>query len=244
MVFIPFGPLTINSIQALIPLKWVALFTFLQMISLLSFYSNLISNDFFWCFLAVLVYVLITMPVYMKITKKDILNNDEEYKTLNFSNLFRKCAHAVFSDYRISLVSKVPLALQVLAGGSLLYGVFGADWILHALAGFGIGVLAMKAYTISVDYYGYSRLITYFRLSRFQFFRVERKTNSAEFVLFSIVIVALLWELFEKSVYFISPINVFRVGWESLLNTFGDVLFATVFAMIAWHILNHKLKRA
>lgn len=242
VVFIPFSPLAINVFHALMPLKWVALFTVLQTISIISFYTNFIANDFFWCFLAVCVYVLLVMPVYMKIAKKSSINGDGNHKELIFSNLFRKCSQAVFSDYRFSLLSKIPLTLQVLAGGSLLYGVFGADWILHALAGFGIGVIAFKAYTIGVGCYGYSRLAAYFGLDRFRTFKVERKKASAEFTLFSVIVIALLWEAFERTVYFISPVNVFRVGWESPLNIFGDIFFAVVGAMIAWYLLNRKLK--
>jgi hypothetical protein len=241
VAFIPFAPLAVKAFHTLMPLKWVGLFTVLQTISLLSFYSNFIANDFFWCLSAVCVYILIAMPVYMKIAKKVVVNN-EGHQELVFTNLFRKCAQAVFSDYRISLLSKIPLALQVLAGGSLLYGVFGADWILHALAGFGIGILALKAYTIGVGYYGYSRLASYFRISRFHTFKAERKTASAEFTLFSIVVIALVWEVLERTVHYISPVNVFRFGGESLWNTCGDIFFAVIAGMIAWYLFTHKLK--
>lgn len=244
IAFIPFGPFAIKTFHTLMPLKWIALFAVLQTISILSFYSNYISGDFFWCLLAVCTYILIALPVYTKIAaaKKSDGDNERRNQELIFSNLFRKCAQAVFSDYRISLLSKIPLALQVLAGGSLLYGVFGADWILHALAGFGIGVLAMKAYTIGVGYYGYSRLTSYFHVSRFRFFKAERKTASAEFTFFSIVIIAFAWEVLERTVQFISPVNVFRFGGEFLWNSFGDVLFAVIAAMTAWYLFTYKLK--
>ena len=238
--FIPFAPLAIKVFHTLMPLKWIALFTGLQTISLLSFYLNFIANDFSWCLLAVCAYILITVPVYMNSAKNGAVNGEEYHQKLTFSNLFRTCAKAVFSDYRVSLLSKIPLALQVLAGGSLLYGVFGADWILHALAGFGVGALALKAYVTGVGHYGYSRLASYFRLSRFRTFRAERKTASAEFTLFSVIVVAVIWEVFERSVHFISPVNVFRVGEEPLWNTYGDIIFAIFGGMIAWRARYHR----
>ena len=240
--FIPFVPLALNAFHTLMPLKWIALFTILQTISLLSFYINFISNDFFWCLLAVGTYILIALPVYTKIGNKNSINDEGRYKELIFINLFRKCANAIFSDYKTSFLSKIPLALQVLAGGSLLYGVFGADWILHALAGFGIGALATKAYIIGVGHYGYSPLASYFHLNRFRTFKAERKRASAEFALFSIVIIALAWEVLENIVNSISPANVFRFGGEPFWNSFGDVFFAIISAMIAWYLYTHKIK--
>ncbi len=242
VVFIPFGTLAINVLHNVMPFKWVALFTALQILSVLSFYTNLIANDFFWCLLAIGVYVLIVLPVYVRISKKDIIANEAESFGLNLRNLFGVCAKAFFSDYRISLLSKIPLALQVLVGGSLLYGIFGADWILHGLAGFGIGIIAMKAYTISINYYGYNRLASYFHIDKFRTLRYERKYASAEFTLFSVVVIALIWEFFEGSVHYISPVNVFRVGDEPVWNVFGDVFFAVIAAMIAWYLLNRKVK--
>jgi hypothetical protein len=241
VVLIPFGTLAINAFHTVMPFKWVALFTALQIISLLSFYTNFMANDFFWCLLAVCVYFLVVIPVYMKISKRDSITYEAKHELI-FSCLFRKCAQAFFSDYRVSLLSKIPLALQVLAGGSLLYGIFGADWILHGMAGFGIGIIAMKAYTISVNYYGYGRLASYFHISKFPTLRYERKHALVEFTLFSVVIIALLWEFFERSVYYLSPVNIFRIGDESLWNIFGDVFFAVIAAMMAWYLLNHKVK--
>jgi hypothetical protein len=222
------------------PLKWAFLFTGLEAISLLAFYLNFVANDLFWCFLSVCAYILIAIPLYMNSVKIGGVVGEVRPQKLTFSNLFRICATAVFSDYRIALLSRIPLALQVLAGGSLLYEVFGADWILHALAGFGIGSLALKAYVTGVGHYGYSRLASYFHLDRFRTFKAERRNASAEFTLFSIFVVAIVWEIFERTVYFISPINVFRVGWEPLWNICGDISFAAVGGMIAWHILTHK----
>lgn len=244
VAFIPFGPLAINPFRALMPLKWIVLYTILQTICILSFYSNFIANDFFWCFLAVSSYILIVLPVYFKIANKEISIKDKgTVQEVNFSNIFRKCSQAIFSDYKISLLSKIPLALQVLAGGSLLYGVFGADWILHALAGFGIGVLAMKAYTIAVRYYGYDRLASYFNLTGFRILKNERKKASLEFTLFSVIVIAVAWEFLERIVQYISPVNVFRFGGEPLWNSFGDILCAVFAAVLAWYLFSHQLKR-
>jgi hypothetical protein len=242
LAFVPFVPLIVRAFRNLMPLKWVFLFTDLETISLLAFYLNFVANDFFWCFLSICAYILIATPLYININnvKIGVTIGEGHPPNLTFSNLFRTCAKAVFSDYRIALLSRIPLALQVLAGGSLLYEVFGADWILHALAGFGVGALALKAYVTGVRQFSYSRLASYFHLARFRTFQTERKTASAEFTLFSIFVVALVWEVFERGVYFISPVNVFRVGWEPLWNICGDISFAAFGGMIGWYILTHK----
>ena len=239
--FIPFAPLTVRVFYTSMPLKWIGLFIVLETISLLSFYLNFVANDFFWCLLSVCAYILITLPIYMNSFKNNVVNVEGRHRKLTFVNLFRTCANAVFSDYRISLLSKIPLALQVLAGGSLLYEVFGADWILHALAGFGVGAIALKAYVTGVGHYSYSRLASYFHLRRFRTFKAERKTATAEWTLFSTIVVALAWEAFERSVHFISPVNVFRVGSESLWNISGDIFSAAIGGMVAWYLITHKL---
>jgi hypothetical protein len=51
-----------------------------------------------------------------------------------------------------------------------MYNVFGADWVLHALAGFGIGAISLKAYVTGVRYCSYDRLASFFGLSRLKFF--------------------------------------------------------------------------
>lgn len=240
-IFIPFATFITSTFRTLMPFKWLTLFTVLQIISILSFCTNFIAGDFFWCMLAIGVYLILVIPVYMKFWKNNLIIDDSKCQKLVFINLFRKCARAFFSDYRLSLVSKIPLALQVLVGGSLLYGVFGADWIMHGLAGFGIGAIAMKAYTIGVNYYGYGQLASYFHLNRYRL-RNERKYASAEFTVFSVTIIALLWELFENSVYWVSPVNLFRVGSEPAWNVFGDVFFAVIAGMVAWFLLYRKIK--
>jgi hypothetical protein len=129
----------------------------------------------------------------------------------------------------------------MLAGGSFLYGIFGVDWMLHALAGFGIGALSVKAYLTSVRHYGYPQLASYFRLIRFQAFKFERSKAPLEFTLFSIIVVAVGWEVMERSVNFISPNNIFRVGGETPLDIFGDILSGIIGALIAWYIFTHKI---
>lgn len=241
-VFIPFAPLITRTFYALMPLKWISLFISLEILCAISFYLNFIASDFVWCSLAIVTYVMLTTTIYMNGGKNGVVKKARGHQKLIFSNLFRVCAKAAFSDYRVSLVSRIPLVLQVLAGGSLLYAVFGADWIMHFLAGFGIGALALKAYVAGVGYYGYNRLASYFHLDRFRIFRAERKTASAEFTLFSIIVVALLWEVFERTVHFISPMNVLRIGAEPLWNISGDVLSAVAGGMLAWYLLTKRFK--
>jgi hypothetical protein len=241
--FIPFASLALKVFHITIPLKWIALLIGLQTTIVLSFYLNFETSDFFWCFLSIGSYILVTMPFYMKCCNKSVVNVQRSYQEITIENLFRICAKEVFSDYRLSLLSKIPLALQVLVGGSLLYGVFGADWVLHALAGFGIGALALRAYVTVVGHYGYDRSASYFHLDRFQALKIERKRASAEFTLFSIVVVAVAWEVMEGTVHFISPVNVFRVNGEPLWNSCGDLLFAVCGGMIAWYLFTNKLTR-
>lgn len=167
---------------------------------------------------------------------------ERDHHKITFSNLFKTCTNGVFSDYKISLTSKIPLVMQVLGGGSLLYEVFAADWIMHALAGFGVGAIALKAYTVGVNHHGYGCLVSYFRLDRFRAFRVERKTGSAGFTLFSLIVVALAWELFEVIVSLAAPGNIFRIRPEPLWNIIGDIAFAVTGGMAAWYLIKCKLK--
>ncbi len=244
--FIPFAPLTLKVFHSLIPLKWVALFTVLQIIALVSFFLNLIAFDFVWVSFSIWAYITTAMPIY-----RNFLNNSVSHgklitlghnEKLVFSNLFKICAKAVFSDYRVSLLSTIPLSLQVLVGGSFIYDIFGGDWVMHTIAGFGIGSIASKAYVRGVEYCGYSRLASYFRVDKFNSLRTERKYASAEFTLFSLVVIATVWEVLERTVYFISPVNVFRVGMEPLWNIFGDAFVVIIGGMAAWYILAYKRK--
>jgi hypothetical protein len=199
VAFIPFGTILINLFYRSMPLRWVSLASLLKSISLLSIYANITRNDILWSVFGVWAFLTVCTSVYLNLAKAPnpvaIQRNPEK---ITFTNLFKKCSSGVFSDYRIALLAKIPLVIQVLAAGSILYQVFGIDWVMHALAGFGIGAATLKAYKTAVDHYGYSNLASYFRLNRFQIFRVERKTGSLEFTLFGIVVAALIWELVER----------------------------------------------
>ena len=243
IAFIPFGTFLVYLFYQSIPLRWVSLAFLLKSVSLFSIYVNITMNDILWSMFAVWAFLAVCIPVYMNaVNTLDSIRVEKHYDKISFANLFKTCSNDVFSDYRIALLAKIPLTTQVLAGGSMLYRVFGADWTIHALAGFGIGAMALKAYKTAVNYYGYSHLASYFHLDGFHVFRVERKTGSAEFTLFAIVAVALIWELFERSVYFASPMNVFRIRAEPLWNIVGDIIFATMGGMTAWYLINCKLK--
>ena len=235
-----------QGFHRLMPLRWIALFSVLQAMALLSLGLNFAANDFVWCTMAIWTYVAIAMPLYKTSVSSETTNDKVAtpaiHEKLTFGNLFRTCLEAVFLDYKLSLTSKIPLALQVLAGGSLLYEVFGADWLMHALAGFGIGAIALKAYKTAVNRYGYPRLASYFGLDRFHAFKVERRHASAEFTLFSIVVIASVWEAFERAVHYVSPVNVFRIGLEPLWNVFGDLAVAIGGAMAAWYLFTHKTR--
>ena len=243
IAFIPFGSFLVYLFYQSMPLRWISLASLLKSVSLVSIYANITKNDILWSMLGVWAFLTVCTPVYLNIIKTHAPVAVEKYHgRITFASLFKTCSDAVFSDYRIALLAKTPLVMQVLAGGSVLYGVFGADWLMHALAGFGIGAMALKAYKTAVNHYGYSHLASYFRLDRFQTFRVERKKGSAEFTLFSLVVVALIWEVFERAVYFTSPINVFRIGAEPLWNIVNDIIFVIVGGMTAWYLIHSRQK--
>jgi hypothetical protein len=124
----------------------------------------------------------------------------------------------------------------------MLYGFFGADWIIHALAGFGIGTIVVKAYQTAVDEYGYSHLVSYFHLDKLHVSGVEKTTGSSGFTLFSLLLVASIWEIFERVVYLVSPVNTFRIGFEPLWNATGDIVFGVTGGMVAWYLIKYKLK--
>jgi len=241
--FVPFGTLLIYRLRSIIPLRWVSLVTVLESTSLLSIYLNVTANDVLWTVFGIWAFIEVCMPVYLNVGKAQrTVNVDKDCDKIAFTSLFKTCSNAVLSDYRISLAAKIPLVIQVLVGGSILYEVFGADWIIHALAGFGIGVMVLKAYETAVDNYGYSNLLSYFHLDRLHFSSVESKTNSLGFTLFSLLIVAPAWEIFEKVDYLLSPANVFRIGMEPLWNTIGDIVFGVAGGMVAWYLVKCKLK--
>ena len=243
IAFVPFGSFLVYLAYQSMPLRWVSLASLLKSVSLVSIYANITNHDVVWTMLGVWAFLTVCTSVYLNAIKaRSPVALEKRYDRITFANLFKTCSNAIFSDYRIALLAKTPLVIQVLAGGSVLYGVFGADWLMHALAGFGIGAVALKAYKTAVNYCGYSRLASYFRLDRFQIFRVERKTGSAEFTLFSLVVVALIWEIFERTVYFASPINVLRIGAEPLWNIVSDMVFAIMGGMTAWYLINSRQK--
>jgi hypothetical protein len=243
VAFIPFGTLLIHLFYRSMPLRWVSLASLLKSISLFSIYTNITRSDVLWSVFGVWAFLTVCMTVYMNtVSAPNSTYVERHSETLTFGNLFRMCSNSVFSDYRIALLAKIPLVVQVLAAGSILYKVFGADWVMHGLAGFGIGAAAMKAYKTAVNHHGYSKLVSYFRLDRFKIFRVERKTGSLEFALFGIMIAALLWELMERAAYFVSPANVLRIGLEAPVNIFGDMVFDFIGGIIAWMLISYKLK--
>lgn len=241
--FIPFGSFLVYLFYQSMPLRWVSLASLLKSVSLVSIYTNITNNDILWSMFGVWAFLTVCTSVYLNTVKTPgpvVIEKNRGRITL--AGLFKTCSDAIFSDYRIGLLAKTPLVMQVLVGGSLLYGVFGADWLMHALAGFGIGAMALKAYKTAINCYGYSRLASYFRLDRFPTFRVEHKRGSAEFALFSLVVVSLIWEIFERAVYFTSPINAFRVGAEPLWNILSDIIFVIIGGMTAWYLINCRQK--
>ncbi|UCE44446.1 MAG: hypothetical protein JSV57_02920 [Candidatus Bathyarchaeota archaeon] len=243
IVFIPFGALLIHIFHRSMPLKWASLASLLKSISLFSIYTNITRKDILWSIFGVWAFLTVCMTVYLSTVGAPAHIPTKKYPgKIAFTNLFKMCSNSVFYDYRTALLAKIPLVVQVLAAGSILYQIFGIDWVMHALAGFGIGAAVMKAYKTAVKHYGYSNLVSYFRLDRFRIFRVERKTGSAEFAIFGIVIAALIWELMERAAYFVSPSNVLRIGPESPMNIFGDMIFDIIGGIIAWVLINCKLK--
>lgn len=241
--FIPFSTPVILFFESIMPFSWVVLVTALSAISLISIYTNIAAHDIFWTSLGIYAYLIISISVYTVIVNNRKMTKIEQPKLdFNFSNLFKTCTNAVFSDYRISILSKIPLSLQVIAGGTLLYYITGADWVMHALAGFGIGAMALKAYLAGVNTYGYSRVATYFRIGKLQSYKTERKHALAEFVVFSVLLFSIPWEIFERVVHYINPDNIFRVGGEQLWNISGDVIAAVLGGLLALYLLKNKLK--
>ena len=241
--FIPFGVLLIYDFYPIMPLRWVSLVALLESISLFSIYVNITANDLLWCTFGIWTFITVCRPVYFSVIKTQRkMHVKKNCDTVTFKNLFRMCSDAVFSDYRIALTAAVPLVIQVLAGGSVIYKVSGGDWVMHTLAGFGIGATAFKAYKTAVNNYGYGNLASYFHIDRLRIPKVERKTGSLEFTLFSLVVVAAIWEIFEATVCLVAPNNLFRVAMEPLGNMFGDIVCAIIGGTAAWYLIKSKLK--
>ena len=241
--WIPFSTPLISHLETIMPLSWAILATVLSSISLIAIYTNIAANDIFWASMGIWAYIVVGITVYTAIIKRRNATNAIQPKPdFSFPNLFKTCANAVFSDYRISLLSKIPLSLQVIAGGTLLYYITGADWIMHALAGFGIGAMALKAYTAGVGTYSYERLASYFRIDKYNSYKTERRFALAEFTVFSILVFSVPWETFERVVHYLNPDNIFRVGAEPLWNIAGDMISAILGGMLALYLLKTKLK--
>ncbi len=242
VAFIPFGTLLIHLYRTM-PLRWVSLASLLKSVSLFSIYTNVTRNDILWSIFGVWAFLTVCMTIYLNtVNTHNVVPVKKHPQKITFANLFKVCSNSVFSDYRTALLAKIPLVIQVQAAGSILYQVFGIDWVMHALAGFGIGAAAIKAYKTAMNHYGYSNLASYFRLNRLRAFKVERKTGSLEFALFGVVVAALIWELIERVAYFVSPVNLLRIGAEPVWNIFGDMIFDLMGGMIAWIFLSYKLK--
>jgi hypothetical protein len=243
VAFIPFGTLLIHLFYRSMPLRWVSLASLLKSVSLFSIYTNITRNDILWSIFGVWAFLTVCMTIYLNTVNTHNTVPVKKYpQKITFANLFKICSNSVFSDYRIALLAKIPLVIQVQAAGSILYQVFGIDWVMHALAGFGISAAAIKAYKTAMNHYGYNNLASYFRLNRFKVFRAERKTGSLEFALFGVVVAALIWELIERVAYFVSPVNLLRIGAEPVWNIFGDMIFDLIGGMLAWMFINYKLK--
>jgi hypothetical protein len=243
VAFIPLGTLLIYRFYPIMPLKWVCLAVLLKSMCLLSIYINITNNEFLWSIFGIWSFIVVCTPVYLSAVKMHrVAAVQKNCEKITFTNLFKMSLDAFFSDYRIALVATMSLVMQVLVGGSILYEVFGADWIMHALAGFGISVAASKAYQTGVAYYGYGSLVSYFHLDRFRVLRVEKKISWLGFTFFSLILFALTWEIFERVVYFAAPINAFRIGLEPLWNTIGDVVSAIIGGIVAWYLAKRKLK--
>ena len=241
--FIPFSTLLIHHFYPIMPLKWVSLVILLKSISLLAICINITANDPLWAMLGIWTYIIVCTPFYLNVVKTQrLMDVKKNCDRISFTNLFKMCSNAVFSDYRISLIAKISLVTQVLVGGSILYKVFAADWTIHALAGFGVGAIALKAYKTAVNNYGYSPLVSYFHLDRLRISGVEKQTGSIGFTLFSVIVVASIWEIFERAVYLMSPINAFRIEIEPSWNIIGDMVSAIAGAIAAWYLVKYKLK--
>lgn len=241
IVFLPFGTLAAYFIYKNITFFWASLASLLRTFSFMAFYSNLINSDIFWSALGLYVFILVSLPVYFTTKNTNNTNRKTPSNKVVFKELFKTVYNGIFSDYKISLLSKIPLAIQVLVAGSVLYTIFGLDWIMHAFGGFGVGVIALKAYKTGIETYGYNKLATYFGLNKFNSFKTERKWASAEWTLFCLIIITLAWELLERTIYYIEPNNTLRIGLETAINSTGDVIFGIIGGIVAWYLLERKL---
>jgi len=158
MTFLPLSTLGVYFLYRRIPLRWASLAGVLEAMCLTSLYSNFMTNDVLWSILGLCTFALVNLPAYFNTlnvrSKEHITCKQGNYPDkVIFSELFETCCNEVFSDYKISLLSQILLAIQVLAAGSILYSIFGLDWVLRSLAGFSIGALSVKAYKTAVNYF-------------------------------------------------------------------------------------------
>jgi hypothetical protein len=243
MSFLPLGTLGVYSLYKSMPFVWVLLAEVLKAMCLICFCSNLMTNDVLWSIFGLCTLIFVSLPVYfntsnVKSKEGTTCRQGSHPDKVIFSKLFKTCSNGVFSDYQISLLSKIPLAIQVLAAGSILYSIFGLDWVLHSLAGFSIGAVSVKAYKTAVSTYGYNKLASYFG---FDPSKAEAKWASAAWTLFCLVIVTVSFELMERAVYFTLPTNMLRIGLEAVWNSAGDAVFGIFGGMAAWYIIERRL---
>jgi len=246
IAFLPFGTLAIHFLYESIPLGWACLASLLETVSLVSLYFNVIASDVFWSFCALYAFTHVSLPGYFDTVntmknKNIACERNRRSDKVVFSELSKMVYSDVFSCYKIALLAKIPLVIQLVAAGSVLYSIFGLDFVLHALAGFGVGAISVKVYKTAVNGYGYNKLASYFGLDRFESFKTERKWATAEWTLFCLVVTTLSWELMERIVYFMSVNNAFRVGLECVWNSVGDLTFGILGGMIAWYLIERKL---
>ena len=241
--FVPFGIILIHRAKPIMSLKWVLLVLFLEIVAITTIFTNIQANDPVWALFGVWAFIIVCRPIYFLLNRAKRTNQKQKnFEKLTFGNLFKLCLENNFVNYRIGLLSCIPLVVQALVGGSIIYTLYGGDWVMHTLAGFGIGAAAFLAYRTSLDNYSYQRLHSYFKLDNIRLPKIERKTGSLEFVIFSVIIVAFLWELLEYTVFMINPANSLRIHAETLFNRTMDFGVAIFGAIIAWYLIKYRLK--
>ncbi len=241
IAFLPFGSYLVYFIFKEIPFQWASLASVLRAFPFTSFFLNLVRNNFLWCLFSLYVYVSITLPIYFNTKNGSTkVNAGRSLHKPIFSQIVKTITVEVFSDYKFSLIIKIPLAIQIVAAGSRLYSIFGLDWLMHSMAGFCIGAISLKAYKIAVSAYGYESLASYFGLDRFKSLRHERKWATLEWTLFCLIVVTTCWELAERAVYMLSLGTVLRVGLESAYNSLVDMAVGILGGVVAWFLFESR----
>ena len=91
VAFIPFVPLAIKTFHTLMPLKWIALFTVLQTISILSFYFKFHFEGFFLVSTGCLYLHSDSFAgLHENRCNKNSINDEGRYKELIFSQPVQK----------------------------------------------------------------------------------------------------------------------------------------------------------